>query len=404
MDNYKRNIVLIYGITILQSLIFAYVIERIFGESRGLSVLEMQYLLILYSVFSIIFEIPAGVLADVWKKKYTLALGIAFCFFEFYVSIFSYSFPMFSLAYFAAAFGGSLKSGTLEAILYETLKEQNKEASYVQISGQLKFIKYTVSGIAAIVGGFIADYFGYEGNYWLSLMGFPISIVLILNLYEPKRNGEAVPKKIELFTMYTHMKKGLAITWNNQHLRSVIFISAVVGAVLYGQLHEMSMLIYQEQGIAVKYFGLVSLGITIISAISSLFANRIKEMLQYPILYILFFLVPSVSIFIFGTIYKWWGVIFLIAAIGILEALTLIYSGLTQDESPDELRVTISSVSSFVHNAISIVIGLVFGYLAQVFSIHVSFKVLGTTLFVLILLHSYWFVKQRLKVRQIRPN
>jgi hypothetical protein len=42
MDNYKRNIVLIYGITILQSLIFAYVIERIFGESRGLSVLEMQ--------------------------------------------------------------------------------------------------------------------------------------------------------------------------------------------------------------------------------------------------------------------------------------------------------------------------------------------------------------------------
>jgi hypothetical protein len=204
--------------------------------------------------------------------------------------------------------------------------------------------------------------------------------------------------------MYTHMKKGLAITWNNQHLRSVIFISAVVGAVLYGQLHEMSMLIYQEQGIAVKYFGLVSLGITIISAISSLFANRIKEMLQYPILYILFFLVPSVSIFIFGTIYKWWGVIFLIAAIGILEALTLIYSGLTQDESPDELRVTISSVSSFVHNAISIVIGLVFGYLAQVFSIHVSFKVLGTTLFVLILLHSYWFVKQRLKVRQIRPN
>jgi MFS family permease len=403
MGKYKRNIVLIYGITILQSLIFAYVIERIFGETRGLSVLEMQYLLILYSVFSIIFEIPAGVLADIWKKKYTLALGGAFCFFEFFVSIFSYSFPMFSLAYFAAAFGGSLKSGTLEAILYETLKEKNKEASYVQISGQLKFIKYTVSGITAIVGGFIADYFGYEVNYWLSLMGFPISIVLILYLNEPKRSA-TVPKKIEFFSMYIHMKKGLSITWNNQHLRSVLFISAVVGAVLYGQLHEMSMLIYPEQGIAVKYFGLVSLGITIISAISSLFANRIKEMLKNPILYLLFFLVPSVSIFIFGTVYEWWGVIFLIAAIGILEALTLIYSGLTQDESPDELRVTISSVSSFVHNAISILIGLVFGYLAQLFSIHVSFQVLGTTLFVLILLHSHWFAKQRIKVRQIRPN
>lgn len=195
MDKTKHNIILIYCITILQSLIFAYVIERVFGESRGLSVLEMQYLLILYSVFSIIFEIPAGVLADVWKKKYTLALGLAFCFFEFFVSIFSYSFPMFSLAYFTAAVGGSLKSGTLEAILYETLKEQNKEASYVQISGRLKFIKYSVSGLAAIVGGVIADSFGYEMNYWLSLIGFPISIILILNLYEPKV-GVPVSKKI----------------------------------------------------------------------------------------------------------------------------------------------------------------------------------------------------------------
>jgi MFS family permease len=400
MEKSKHNIVLIYSITILQSFIFAYVIERVFGESRGLSVLDMQYLLILYSVFSIIFEIPAGVLADVWKKKYTLALGLAFCFFEFFVSIFSYSFPMFSLAYFTAAVGGSLKSGTLEAILYETLKEQNIEASYVKISGRLKFIKYSVSGIAAIVGGFIADYYGYEVNYWLSLIGFPISIVLILYLYEPKRRVPSL-KKIEIFSLYTHLKKGLSITWNNHHLRNVIFVSAVVGAVLYGQLHEMSMLIYPEQGIALKYFGLVSLGITVISAVSSLFANRMKEMLKNPYLYVLFFVIPSLSVFIFGSVYKWWGVIFLMVAIGILESLTIVYSGFLQDESPDELRVTISSVSSFVHNAISIVIGLIFGYYAQLFTIHVSFQVLGTILFILILIQSYFFMKQKQKRKHI---
>lgn len=403
MDKTKHNIILIYCITILQSLIFAYVIERVFGESRGLSVLEMQYLLILYSVFSIIFEIPAGVLADVWKKKYTLALGLAFCFFEFFVSIFSYSFPMFSLAYFTAAVGGSLKSGTLEAILYETLKEQNKEASYVQISGRLKFIKYSVSGIAAIVGGFIADYFGYEVNYWLSLIGFPISIVLILHLNEPKGNAPDL-KKIEFLSMYTHMKKGLSITWNNHYLRNIIFVSAVVGAVLYGQLHEMSMLIYPEQGIAVKYFGLVSLGITVTSALSGLLANRIKEMIKNPYLYVLCFVIPSLSIFIFGSVYEWWGVIFLMVSIGILEALTLVYSGFLQDESPDELRVTISSVSAFVHNTISIVIGLVFGYYAQLFTIHVSFQVLGTILFILILIQSYLSMKQRLKGKHIMQN
>lgn len=203
MSKTKYNIVLIYFITSFQSLIFAYVIERVFGESRGLSVLEMQYLLILYSIFSIIFEIPAGVVADLWKKKYTLALGLAICFFEFFVSIFSHSFPMFGLAYFTAALGGSLKSGTLESILYQTLKEEQKESSFVQISGRLKFIKYTVSGLAAVVGGFIAEQFGYEMNYWLSLISFPVAIILILNLHEPRGN-EAAPKNIVFNTMFSH--------------------------------------------------------------------------------------------------------------------------------------------------------------------------------------------------------
>ncbi|HYK74158.1 MAG TPA: MFS transporter [Pseudoneobacillus sp.] len=403
MSKVKHNIHFIFHITIFQSFIFAYVIERVFAESRGLSVLEMQYLLILYSLFSIIFEIPAGVIADLWKKKYTLALGLAICFFEFFVTIFSHSFPMFGLAYFAAALGGSLRSGTMESILYQTLKEDNKEASYVQVSGRLKFIKYAISGIAAIMGGFIADRFGYEMNYWLSLVGYPIAIVLILNLYEPKSLVRA-SEKMKFSSMFSHLKTGLDITWKNCQLKNVILVSAIIGAVLYGQLHEMSMLVYPDQGISVKYFGLVSLGITVISAVSGFFAERIKELLKKPYYYALFFLIPGLSIILFGTVTKWWGVLFLMLAIGILEVLTVVYSGFIQDESPDELRVTISSVSAFINNAISIVVGLLFGYYSKLFSIHVSFQMLGSILFILILVQSTLSLKKRLKGKQIIQN
>jgi MFS family permease len=391
----KRNIVLIYLITIFQSLIFAYVIERVFGESRGLSVLEMQYLLISYSVFSIIFEIPAGVLADLWKKKYTLALGLAICFFEFFLSIFSYNFPMFTLVYFAAALGGSLRSGTLESILYQTLKEDHKEDSYIKISGQLKFVKYVVAGMVAIVGGVIADKYGYEMNYWLSLIAYPVAIILILNLHEPEGSNEpSSSRKIEFTSMLSHIKTGLSITWKNQKLRNVIMVSAVISAVLYGQLHEMSMLVYPELEISVKYFGVVSLGITVISALSGLLTGRIKEMLGNPFLYTLIFLVPSISIVIFGTVLQWWAVLFLMMAIGLLEALTVVYSGHIQEESPDELRVTISSVSSFINNGVSVVIGLLFGYYAQWFNIHVSFQVLGFIIFILVVYQLLIYVKR----------
>jgi MFS family permease len=396
MSRSRYNVTLMIFITIFQAMIFAYVIERVFGESRGLSILEMQYLLISYSIFSIFFEIPAGVIADLWKKKYTLALGIGLCFFEFFISIFAHSLPMFGLVYFTAALGGSLKSGTMESILYQTLKDEQKEESYVKISGQLKFIKYVVYGIAAITGGLIADQFGYEMNYWLSLIGFPFAIVLILCLHEPTGTIPVDRKQIVRNSMVNHIQKGLKLTWNNTHLRNVILVSAVIGGILYGQLHEMSMLIYPEQGISVKYFGVVSLGITVISALSGFMVERMKEGLKHPALYVLTYLIPCVSIFLFGSVYQWWGVIFLMIAIGILEALTVIYSGTIQDESPDDLRVTISSVSSLFHNAVSTIIGLLFGYYAQWFSIHVSFQMLGFLLFMLLLIQVLTLLKKRM--------
>jgi MFS family permease len=403
MSMSKYNVVFIFIITIFQSLIFAYVIERVFAESRNLSVLDMQYLLILYSVFSIIFEIPAGVIADFWKKKYTLALGLALCWFEFFISIFAYSFPMFSLVYFAAALGGSLRSGTMEAILYQTLKDENQEAAYVRISGRLKFVKYLVAGVVAIIGGFIADQYGYEMNYWLSLFGYPIAIVFILFLYEPEA-GPQNREKIRPFSMFIHMKAGLNVTWRNQRLRNVIIVSGIIGAVLYGQLHEMSMLIYPDLGIDVKYFGVVSIGIMVTAAFSGFLTERLKEMVKNPYLNPWVYFVPGIAIFLFGTVSEWWGVLFLMIAIGLLEALSVVYSGFLQDDAPDELRVTVSSVSSFFHNALSIGIGLLFGYFAQWFNIHVSFQMLAFVLIGLVILKPVFNLRKRLIGKTIRQN
>ncbi|MHC0038296.1 MFS transporter [Pseudoneobacillus sp. C159] len=403
MSRSKYNVVLIFIITIFQSLIFAYVIERVFAESRNLSVLDMQYLLILYSVFSIIFEIPAGVVADFWKKKYTLALGLAFCWFEFFISIFSYSFPMFSLVYFAAALGGSLRSGTMEAILYQTLKEDSQESDYVKVTGQLKFVKYLVAGAVAIIGGYIADQYGYEMNYWLSLIGYPVAIIFILCLHEPNI-GPFNLKETKATSLFMHMKAGLNLTWKNHHLRNVILISGIVGAVLYGQLHEMSMLLYPDLGISVKYFGIVSIGIMVTAAFSGFLTERLKQMMKNPYQNLLVFLVPSISIFLFGSVDGWWGVLFLMLAIGLLEAITVVYSGYLQDDAPDELRVTISSVSSFVHNGLSIGIGLLFGYFAQWFNIHISFQMLAFVLGGIVILQPVFSLRKRLIGKGVNPN
>jgi MFS family permease len=373
IKKYQQNIGKLFIITICQGLVFAYVIERIFAQERGLTILEMQYLLIYYSIISVVLEIPAGVMADLWKKKYTLALGMFICIFEFVACIFAYNVYEFSLAYLAAAVGGSLKSGTIDSILYQTLKDIRREKEYVKIKGRLKFTKYGVSGLAAVTGGYIAQFHSYEMTYWLSLVSFPIGIYLAMTLFEKKVKGEK-SSSVSYKSFFLHLKNGFYTLGANSNLRKLIVISGLIGAVLYGELHEMSMLVYPELSIDIKYFGYVSLAITIVGAMSGLVSGKLESKMKNNFVYILPFLIASATIFLFGTLPFWWTIIFLIAAIGILETLTPIFSGLIQENSPDELRVTISSMEAFMYNALCIIVGVVFGYIAELFSIQTGFQ------------------------------
>jgi len=61
------------------------------------------------------------------EEKYVLALGLFFCAFEFLVSIFAYQFKTLALAFALAAIGGSLKSGTIYSIIYQSLYNCGKE-------------------------------------------------------------------------------------------------------------------------------------------------------------------------------------------------------------------------------------------------------------------------------------
>ena len=52
---YKRNIFKLFAITISNAFIFAYVVERLFGLERGISILEVQYITIIFNYSNILY-------------------------------------------------------------------------------------------------------------------------------------------------------------------------------------------------------------------------------------------------------------------------------------------------------------------------------------------------------------
>jgi MFS family permease len=55
-------------------------------------------------------------------------------------------------------FGGSLKSGTFEAMIYDTLKEQGEEKKYMKILSNMNAIRLGTLAVVAILGGLIYKY------------------------------------------------------------------------------------------------------------------------------------------------------------------------------------------------------------------------------------------------------
>ncbi len=72
----QRNISKLYIINFLTGFVFWYGIEKLFLRSIGVSTVGIALNAIAYIVVSTVFDIPTGILADRWNRKYTIMLGI----------------------------------------------------------------------------------------------------------------------------------------------------------------------------------------------------------------------------------------------------------------------------------------------------------------------------------------
>lgn len=374
-SQHQQNIKKLFWITFLQNWIFAYVIERVFAVSRGFTILEIQTVGVIFSLASLILEVPCGVLADRWKRKYVLSIGLAICTFEFVISIFAYDFPIFSLAFLLAAVGCSLKSGIIESMLYEELSQLGQENRYEHVIGRLRFMKYIVSGFAAILGGYMAKWCELEFPYWMSLIGLLCASALTLTLYEPKQTSRT--QTLHSMGVRTQVQQSLQFMKSDPSLFRMMLFNAMFVSILYGQLYEISSLVYQEIGIEISQFGYVSLSMMIAGSLSGLAIARLKDQIGYPILFGGIVSISITYLFLFSYANDWWHILSLIICIFVMEMTTPLTTGYLQRRADNQIRVTISSIDSFLSNGLTMVTCLLFGWIADAYGIFLSFRIMA---------------------------
>ena len=125
----KQQIRKLYLVTILTNLSLTGAWVAILA-ARGFSLVEIGLAETVFHICSLIFEIPSGILADLYGRKRMLALGRVAAMTGDLIMIFSRGLGMVCLSFVFHAMSYNFASGSGEALAYDSLKEDGRESSY----------------------------------------------------------------------------------------------------------------------------------------------------------------------------------------------------------------------------------------------------------------------------------
>lgn len=121
MHKIRKQIGYLYTFSVLESLTLAGAWVAILA-ARGFSLMEISITETAYHIASLIFELPSGILADLFGRKRMLLLSVAMRMLSNLAMIFSGSLASVCLSVALTAVSDNFISGTGDALAYDSLK------------------------------------------------------------------------------------------------------------------------------------------------------------------------------------------------------------------------------------------------------------------------------------------
>jgi MFS family permease len=207
----KRNITLLYWFNFLTDFrLYGPFAIIYFSEIAGSYVLGMAVFSIT-QLTSAFFELPTGVLSDRIGRRKTIILGAFFSSAAILCYAIAPGAAILFLGGFMEGIARSLYSGNNAAMLYDTLAEEDDEASYHHYFGRMSSMYQIALGIAALLGGVVGIY-SLNLVMWLSLPPQLGALLLSFWFVEPDRTEDRDTSSSQ------HLQKALGHIRDNPRL------------------------------------------------------------------------------------------------------------------------------------------------------------------------------------------
>ncbi|CAN7521231.1 MFS transporter [Rossellomorea sp. LjRoot5] len=390
----KNNIYLLYFYLFFAQLFFDRALWVIYLGDKGMTLGEIGVLEALLHLAIVLFEVPTGMIADLYGRKVSLVIGNLFSLLYGLFMLLGGNFSMFTLAFLSMGLMVTLHSGAEQAFAFDTLKNDKREKDYTRVIGSMTAISLLSLSLAKFLGGFMAEV-SWEWVYGSTIVTHVLAVIPLLFMKEPEREKtEEISGRWYNQWVY-QFRLGVNVWRNNRviHAPVVLFILAsavMVIMVFYGQEY------FVELGYSSIVVGAVFTIEGLLGVVMAKIAYKVEERFKFfNILYygLGLFLVFFV-LFIFATD---WAILlsFLILA-QLLSLFEPIFSSFVQSFLKSNIRSTFLSLIGLMESFVIMISFPLFGYAIERTGFTDGFAWLLVLFFVLA---GGYLVGQRMKMK-----
>ncbi|PLX17523.1 MAG: hypothetical protein C0601_07130 [Candidatus Muiribacterium halophilum] len=344
------------------------------------------------------FEVPSGIIADIYSKKKALLFSISCYMVSFFIFYISKDLLFLSLAMFVFGIGEAFRSGTHKGIIMDYLHDINEIENTHTYYSSTRSYSMLGSSLNALISIFIIlSRPDLSMLFLFSIFPYFLCFLLLLSYPENKKSKTiSIKRQIKLFflelkdffrtrgiidyAMSDAFYKSL-----KEYIQPVIILSVpVCGAFL------------SKQGMKNINIGIVYFFLNLINAYSAGMSKKIKSISKENIHiilkrfgYLMFLTILLCSIFLYFRI-TFMPVLFFILMYVIYNLRKPVFISYFSIYTSADQRTSVLSAASFISVLISSAVAPLIGFFADIYSVPVSLMMISTMYMI-----SYFFISVR---------
>lgn len=236
-------------------------------ELRYISLTQVAIIDIVILLSALLLELPTGALADLIGRKKSISISFAISALAYFLFAYADSFYWFLIAGLGFGLADALLSGSLEALVFDTLKQNRQEHTFSEVNNKNSLIFNYSIFVAIIVGGLIFEKF-YHLPSVLTGLAMIVAGVISLQFIEPDVDSE----KFTLKNYLLQTKMGFKELFKNKQARDISIFYILVGAFTWPIVLSFKNFALVDLGVSEKNMGLIL-------AFVSLFAVQVLHVL-----------------------------------------------------------------------------------------------------------------------------